>query len=107
MTTEHIIIIILAVLLIAERLSHIAAERVWRTERRELCNRLQAGTLQDYAVNRQLVEPSLEAEEKPFRAETGSLELGKMAREAYEDNDLSASELAMAQAASDRILGDV
>ena len=51
MTWDIVAIAALALAWLSECVRSTLAERAWRAERRELCGRIQAGTLRDYATN--------------------------------------------------------
>lgn len=67
MTTDYILAAFVAFLLLFLAWTHhqIGRERAqWAAERERMCNRIMAGTLQDYAALRPLVEPAMVAEDK-------------------------------------------
>lgn len=57
MTPYYILIVTLCALLILSELRYFCACRQWIAERRDLYTRIQAGTLNDYAVHQPLLEP--------------------------------------------------
>lgn len=57
---EDYVIIGLVVLFAVERVSRALESRAWARERRELLNRVQAGSLREYAVGKAMVEPEPE-----------------------------------------------
>ncbi len=69
------LIITLAILLLFEKVSNIIERRHWESERRSLYNRIQAGTLRDYAINRKEVEEKSKYEKRHTRGMGGLGEL--------------------------------
>jgi hypothetical protein len=58
MQLEHCLLILVAILYAYEKLERAIENRAYRAERRELYNRISAGSLADYASCKPLVEPT-------------------------------------------------
>ena len=101
---EQIIICALIAYLAAKELLHRVEARVWAKEREKLLNRVQAGTLSDYAAHRAIVEP------EPEKPDKGKVPGGEEYPAAWRDPngvdvEFSAGRIASAQAAADKVLG--
>ena len=102
---EQIIICALIAYLAAKELLHRVEARVWAKEREKLLNRVQAGTLADYAAYKGIVEP-----ENPEKPESGKVPGGEEYPAAFLDSgagdvEFSPTRIASAQAAADKVLG--
>lgn len=65
--TEHVLILMFALLWLAERLGSYFRDRAHTRERRELYSRLQAGTLTNYTAQARKLEPEKRKPKEPSR----------------------------------------
>jgi len=102
MTDSYILIAVLGALLIASEVRHYCAERRWFLERKDINNRLMAGSLRDYAVHAPLVEPHSTATAKVAPVEPTIEEMTSLSL----DVTLPADVLAGAQTSYKAVMGD-